>query len=129
MGSWGNGGRRLRIRGRRESRSELLSWLNGCTYVLPTILTALFGEPVVVRRICGTVADEPLRWTFHRGAWIRCEVTAQGAQEDKFLRARNLSQVVSRPESKRLTAALQYFEVVCRLARVGATAWEFGSEV
>lgn len=96
-------------------------------FVLPALLNIEFADPPVIERVDGIIGDSRFRWELSRwNGYFR--ITTQENQEMAMVRSWNRIAILADP-NRRLFAAVHYFHVACRLARIGNTPGEFLPEV
>jgi hypothetical protein len=111
-----------------QSREQLEGVLNVFHHVLPLVLGVSFVDPPTILHTSGQVGDVPFTWQVERGAgsW---DVTSAEIQEARVAEAMRRLEVIVTPANRRLLAGVSYFNRAVRLARSGATAFEFTGEV
>lgn len=117
----------VEVREEIASLTDLEATLEGFYYVLPMLLNVDFADPPIVDRVDGSVAGVPFTWEL-RDWNLEFDVTTQERQEQRFAHAFDRIPLVAGLENRRLLAALHYFHVAIRLARVGATPGKFMAE-
>lgn len=121
-------GRSLTISDRYESFQDMDRFITSVYFALPTLLNISFTDPPFVERVDGRVGSSTFRWEL--SDWrISIRTTTQEEQEQNVANAWLRMSLLAEPHRRRLIAALHYFHVACRLARVGSTAGEFVAEV
>ena len=103
---------------------ELLTSLH---YAFPVLLNVEFIDPPTVKYTSGHVGATPFRWEL-KEATHSFDITTQERQEGRVVTSFERLQILSGMSNRRLTAALHYFHVSCRLAASGNSPWEFMAE-
>jgi hypothetical protein len=117
----------LEVIGPFESLASVEEYLLGLYFTLPILLNVDFADPPIVERVDGELSGVPFRWEL-RDWQFPLDLTTQEHQEARFTEAwRRLGLVAGLPP-RRLLAALHYFHVAVRLARVGDRPGEFLAE-
>jgi len=120
-------GNMLKVTAPANSLEDLNDLLQSIFIGYPILLSIEFGDPVVITRVDGKVGGTPFRWELTD--WrMEFDITTQKHQERKAADSWFRFNVISEPTRRRLMAALHYFHVAIRLARVGISPWEFMSE-
>jgi hypothetical protein len=119
----------LIVSGHFDSREELQALLETVHYLLPALLCLDFIDAPTVKRVTGAVGDSNYVWAFVRSGSFSFDVTSTHIQEERLVRTYERLTAVLPPNRRRVVAAVHYFQVACRLARVGQSSWEFLSEV
>jgi hypothetical protein len=97
-------------------------------FAVRMLLAVEFGDPPFVERVEGVLGGVAFRWELKH--WNgRFVTTSQQRQEHLFARSWERLYLLSTPNGRRLLAALHYFHVAARLARVASVAGEFLPEV
>jgi hypothetical protein len=118
----------LTVKARSKSNEELTDMIWGIYYGFPLLLNVEFADPPFVERVEGRIGSIGFRWELVDWT-MDVLTTTQHEQESNVSKAWFWFDVITRPERRRLIAALHYFHVACRLARSGQTAGEFLPEV
>jgi len=96
-------------------------------FALPGLLNIEFADPPVIERVDGIIGDSNFRWELSSwGGQFR--ITTQENQEMAMVRSWDRISILAHP-NRRLFAAIHYYHVACRLARIGSTPGEFLPEV
>lgn len=115
-----------------DSRQELQSVLEKYHYLLPIVMNVDFPDAPVVCEVTGNAGGVDFCWGILDPGPAAMYATTTADQEDKLAAAiRRVRLLDGRGPSgrKRLTAALHWFHVACRLERVGNAPWEFLGEI
>ena len=118
----------LSITGVMDSLAEFDETVQSVFFGFPILLNLDFGDPPIVERVDGSIGSIPFRWELAEWRMSYC-VTSQERQESLGASAWNSFDTISANKRRRLTAALHYFHVACRLSRRGETVGEFLPEV
>jgi hypothetical protein len=116
----------LRLQQTFQNLSEVEAVIAAVYFILPTLLNVPFADPPFVVRVDGELGGTPFRWQLQQ--W-QCgfRITTQEAQEQAISTA--WERLGFTCGNRRLSAALHYFHVACRLARVSVVPGEFVAEV
>lgn len=107
---------------------SLTAFVESLYYGYPPLVSIQLFDPVVIERVAGQIGGVPFRWELVD--WkMPIETTTQKEQEQKILQSWFRLESLSGSKGRRLLAALHYFHVASRLARVGNTPWEFMPEI
>lgn len=111
-----------------SSAGEMHALIEGVAYVFPSILNVSFYDPPYVERVDGELAGENFRWELVN--WrMEFGTTTQEKQEKHVATAWERIEAISESKKRRrLTAALHYFHVACRLSSESVIAGEFMAE-
>ncbi|MHC4109839.1 MAG: hypothetical protein ACYSUY_02115 [Planctomycetota bacterium] len=121
-------GNELHIYTRFNSLKEMDETVQSLFFAFPILLNIEFADPPFVERIAGKVGKVDFRWELD--SWrMNFDITTQELQEKRIALSWERLGILSKPENRRIIAALHYFHVACRLSRAGNAPWEFMSEV
>lgn len=111
-----------------ESMSDVARFAETLYFAMPMLLAVEYGDPPYVERVDGVLGGVKFRWELEK--WrAGFTVTTQEHQEEAFVRSWDRLPLLAAPRGRRLFAALHYFHVAARLARVSESAGEFLPEV
>lgn len=110
-----------------ETIHDLEGLVETVAYVLPALVNISYYDPPYVERVDGVIAGEKFRWEM-RDWKMQFDVSTQGDQEEKFIKAWERISVLAEETRQRLAAGIHYFHVACRLSRSSSTAGEFVAE-
>lgn len=111
-----------------ESNQELTALIESIYFGYPMLLAVEFADPPIVDRVDGKIGEIGFRWELID--WkARFEITTQERQEHSVKLSWQRLDILAKPGSHRLLAALHYFHVALRLARRGEIAGEFLPEM
>jgi hypothetical protein len=110
-----------------RSQKELSDLIEAVYYLLPLLLSVGFADPPVIEDVQGVVSEKPFGWNLEQ--WrLDLLTTTQDKQTQLVKDAWRRFQIIVGSGNRRLVAALHYFHVAVRLARVSASPGEFLAE-
>lgn len=111
-----------------ESLIELDTILQLMTYYFPILLNVEFIDPPYVETVTGKIGNVNFTWIINE-VGFNFDLITQEIQENRVEYMIKNFDLINSKNNQRLTAALHYFHIGCRLARIGNTPWEFMSEI
>lgn len=110
-----------------HSEKELSELIESVYYLLPLLLAVGFADPPVIVDVQGVVSGNPFGWNLEQ--WkLDVLTTTQEKQTQLVKDAWRRFEIIVKSGNRRLVAALHYFHVAVRLARVSASPGEFLAE-
>lgn len=106
---------------------ELERSIDALLYLLPTLLSVAFPEPVFVESIHGKIGDAAFNYIHARGT-ADLIVIDENLLVKQFAECVERCKFVSTAVNRRLLAGLHYFSVASRLHAAGHSGWEFMAE-
>ena len=111
-----------------KSEDELLDLIESVHFGLPVVMSLEYVDVPVVIAVTGNLGGVDFVWAYTHYA-VMMDVTTPVKQEQRLLESWGRLKLLIPGENRRLFAALNYFQIACRLAFVGASPWEFTGEI
>jgi hypothetical protein len=122
-------GNLIKLITRVEKMEDIPTCISTVENYVPPLLNLEIIDCPYITRITGFIGDVPFQWAFHVTMPDMTGVEYSDYTEKLLNKLQNLLIFEGGERNVRLSAALHYFYIACRLFRVGNTIWEFMPEI